>query len=445
MKRVETACIGAMTTGSGKTTFTLGLLSLLQKKGTVSSFKIGPDFIDPLFHRAILEQHQHSMFSRTGDKPVLYNLDSFFEEPLALKKMFSSGVDNSDFVIIEGVMGHLDGVIQSKASTDEVAAIIQAPVVLLVREIPSVSTLAAMIEGVIRNAASNIRSIVITCSTSEKLFQMQKKAIETLTGITVAGRLPFDKQLIIPSRHLGLDTDVLKLQSSLQQLAEKCGQLILRHVDVQACFSDVEITKTNESEIKPVKTAAVSQDEAFCFLYQTNVEWLEKQGYTIEYFSPLHDKHLPKAEFYYFCGGYPEIYRKSLAINQSMLKDVYKVCLSPIPVLAECGGYMYLHEQIEDCKMVGFLKGHAKIANRMQGHFGYEYLTLPDDFLVKGANRLKGHEFHYAYIQDGERETGIQVVKASNNQHFTSGIYKNNTLGSFAHLYFHSFLETEGA
>ena len=435
MKKINTTTVSAMTTNSGKTTFTLGLLSLLQKRGNICSFKVGPDFIDPMFHSVVLNQNR----VKADVQSATYNLDSFFETEKALKQRFSKAAQNTDFAIIEGVMGHLDGLKAGKASTDEVAAFTQTPVTLLVEEKPSIRTLAAMIDGVIKNSQSTINAIIITKSKSERLFQMQKKEIELLTGTAVAGRLPYDEALQIPSRHLGLNTDMIRLKDELLTIAENCSQLISDNVDLKKISHQMNLTRTEQTlnETKKTKIAAISRDEAFCFMYRANLEWLETMGYKIVYFSPMRDKQFPQADFYYLCGGYPEIYLDELSKNKTMLKAIKEVCASSIPVLAECGGFMYLHESIEGKPMVGFLKGEAKIGTRMNRRFGYERITLQDPFIFD-SNQLRGHEFHYGYIENGSEEAGITIEKASNAIAFKSGHYKNNTLGSFSHLYFQS-------
>lgn len=430
--------MSAMTTNSGKTTFTLGLLSLLQKRGRVSSFKIGPDFIDPMFHNVVLTQNR----LKADVQSAIYNLDSFFESEKALNKRFSKGNQQTDYAIIEGVMGHLDGLKSGKGSTDEVASFIESPVTLLVEEKPSIRTLAAMVDGVVTNSKSNIKSIVITKSRSEKLFRMQREEIESLTGIPVAGRLPYDDNLKIPSRHLGLNTDMISLKDKLSTISERCAQLIKNNINLNIMMHNIDCEKNEMTEVETAqnmktKTVAISKDEAFCFLYRANIEWFEENDYNIVYFSPMKDKALPVADFYYLCGGYPEIYTKELSANGEMLKAIKEICHSDIPVLAECGGFMYLHETIEDQPMVGFFEGDARIGSRMSRRFGYEYLSLPDDFIFENK-KLRGHEFHYGYIENGKEEDGINVKKASNGTEFVSGYFRNNTLGSFSHLYFPS-------
>lgn len=451
MKWINTTTISAMTTNSGKTTFTLGLLFLLQKMGKVCSCKVGPDFIDPMFHNVVLSNtltnhREESLmlpggsgsFLQKDPEPSIYNLDSFFESEQALNRRFSNAVQDTEYVIVEGVMGHLDGLKGGWTSTDEVAAITKSPVTLLVEERPSIRTLAAMVDGVIKNSRSIISSVVITKSSSDKLFQMQKEEIEALTGISVAGRLPYDEGLKIPSRHLGLNTDMIKLSDELLAISERCARLINDHINLNTIFNEIEInTAATPILHKKTKRAAISRDEAFCFMYRANIEWLEENGYDIVYFSPMRDKFLPEADFYYLCGGYPEIYLKGLSENVPMRRAIKEVCGSEIPVLAECGGFMYLHDSIEDHPMTGYFKGNAKIGRRMNRRFGYEYLSLPDEFIFENRE-LRGHEFHYGYIESGEDENGMMVRRASNGMEFLSGHYENNTLGSFSHLYFPS-------
>lgn len=427
MIKIKKVSVNAMTTSSGKTTFTLGLLQLLSEKGKVRPFKIGPDFIDPMFHTAV-----------TGTRSV--NLDSFFEDKISLKKRFSDNAVEYDYAIMEGVMGHLDGLKDGKASSDEVAGITETPVTLLVEEIPSVRTMAAMIDGVIRNSRSEIKSVIITKSKSQKLFEMQKSEIESLTGIKVAGRLPYSEELEIPSRHLGLNTDMSILNDSIRSISAHCSKLIAENIDVDSLFEDFEIDSsvTNKSSLKGIKKAAVSRDEAFCFCYDANIEWLKDKGYEIIYFSPLHDKYPPDADLYYLCGGYPELFLHQINDNSSMRKSMLEICENGINVIAECGGYMYLCQNIENVPMVGFFGGDAKIGNRMNRRFGYENITILENCFFQKGTILKGHEFHYGYIENLREENALKIVKASNESTFLSGEMRNNVLGSFTHFYFPS-------
>ncbi len=436
MIEIKTVSVNALTTSTGKTTFTLGLLKLLREKGSVTSFKIGPDFIDPMFHTVV-----------TGKTCV--NLDSFFERGDDLNRRFLRNCEGFDYAVLEGVMGHLDGLERGRASSDEVAGILDVPVLLLVEEIPSTRTIAAMIDGVVKNSSSKIKSIVITKSKSLRLFQMQKSEIESVTGIKVAGRLPFSDELKIPSRHLGLDTDMVALNGKIRELSDICSDMIADNVDVDCIFDEVNthrhidlnsngISGSTSGEFKTRKKAAITKDEAFCFCYDANLKWLEEMGYDIVYFSPLHDTHPPDADFYYICGGYPEIHLKCLGANTSMLRGIRNICEENSFVLAECGGYMYLCNSIEDNPAVGFFKGNARIGGSMNRRFGYESITVLNDCFFTAQSVLRGHEFHYGYVENLSEENGMKITRISDGKEFVSGEYGKNVLASFSHLYFPS-------
>jgi len=363
-REIKVSLIAGLYTGVGKTTFTLGLLELFKTRNLVS-FKVGPDYVDPVYHEVI-----------TGKRSP--SLDSFFLPPEELKRHFCRCSWNSEFAIAEGVMGLLDGTIGGKPSTDDVACILDLPVVLLVESIPSVQTLAAMVEGVVDHADSRIVGIVLTKVRSADLLRKQMAVMKSVTGVDVIGGIPYDSRLFMPSRHLGLDTDF----SGVREVASASAELIDKYCDVNRLFGSVEIRKVESVFSGFDKVVAVANDEAFLFFYPENLKWFEDAGYRVEFFSPLHDEVPPQADAYYLPGGYPEVHASQLSGNTAMIDAVREIAEEGVPVLAECGGFMYLTDFIGDERMVGFIRGKVKLSDKLQG-FGYrDVCVLKESFLV---------------------------------------------------------------
>ncbi len=418
-RKASSVVIAGLNTGVGKTTFTLGLLELLRGKQLVS-FKIGPDYIDPIYHEVVVGRRSPS-------------LDGFFLDRGGLMKHFSEWAWGNEYVVVEGVMGLLDGLMEGVASTDEVSSVLHLPVVLLVESIPSVQTLAAMVKGVIDSANSDIIGIVFTKVKSYRLFKKQRDAIRSLTGLQVLGSLPFDSRMKIPSRHLGLDTDF----SDVKGVASLSAKLVRENCDVDRFFRCVNVDHFDTEVVKPVGKVAVSRDEAFLFLYPENLRWFESKGYEIEFFSPLHDDFPPDADLYYLTGGYPELYAESLSRNTTMLSAIRDVAESGVPIIAECGGFMYLMESIEGKRMVGFIRGAAFMSDRLQG-FGYRNARVLNNTPFAVGTRLKAHEFHYSKVYLEESQNAMEVRIPFSDEVYVTGISKKGVLASYLHFYFPS-------
>ncbi len=436
MKTMRACVIAGLKTYTGKTTFVMGLIKLLKAMGKVSSFKIGPDYIDPICHYLAT-----GIYSRT--------LDSFFLSPDMLRLHFARHSWDSDFAVVEGVMGVLDGLPDEMASTDHVSSILNLPVVLLIESMQTVYTLAAMVEGVIRRMKSKVLSIVFINVKNKRMFDFQRKAIERFTGVKVAGFIPFDDRLKIPSRHLGLDTDFERYA----EIAEIMAELIKSNVNLEEILGEVSVRKPDheklfESDLSinlNKRIVAVSKDRAFCFIYPDNITWFEDNGFKVVYFSPLYDAIPPDASVYYLTGGYPELYAETLSRNKSMLKAMREIAEdNSLYLLAECGGFMYLTRSIRGYEMVGFIDGETLSSMGGLKRFGYEYAELLEDVLFPRGTNFKGHEFHYSIMKLREKENALLIKKASTGEEFVSGIAKRNTLASYTHLYLPSLSAEDG-
>lgn len=399
--------------GSGKTLITCGFLQALIKRGFhPCSFKCGPDYIDPMFHRHVLQIPGA-------------NLDSFFLDEKEVEGSFNRTIkrNGADIAVIEGVMGYYDGVggIHTKASAYDVSRITRTPVILILDGKGASLSLAAEIKGFAGFRPDSRIEGVILNRTSPAAAGRLAGQIEAETGIPVVGSLPEAPEYSFESRHLGLflPGEIDFLCRRLKCLAEQMEKSVdIGRILAIAGAADMNCVKYGDgqsgesgdgqlpgnakclkcedmqSAVRENVRIAVARDEAFCFYYQENLDLLEEQGAELVNFSPLHDKKLPEgAAGILLGGGYPENHAGELSQNTEMLRSIRLAWQQGIPMLAECGGFLYLHDRLEgsdgiDYPMAGIYKMRAFRTGKL-GRFGYISLTLPD-----GAS-IKGHEFHY--------------------------------------------------
>lgn len=425
--------ITAPGSGRGKTTVTCALLKAFSRRGLQPSvFKSGPDYIDPMFHSAV-----------TGAKSR--NLDLFLGgESLARSLLWENGAGSS-LAVIEAAMGYYDGVdMSTRASSYHLARCTETPVILAVRGNEQMLSLAAEIRGMqLLRPDSNIQGVIINQAYPE-YYEMLKAGIEKETGLPVLGYLPNLPHCAIESRHLGLVTaaEIHDLQQRLEALAiqaEKTIDLdrILALARKAPPLPDEPMPLPQPVAGKPV--IAVAKDLAFCFYYADTLRLLEKLGAELVEFSPLKDTQLPEnCQGILLGGGYPEIHGAELSANIAMRQAVKQALLEGMPCIAECGGFMYLHEQIEGSDgqmhpMAGVIPAAVRRTNRLQ-RFGYMTLTaLEDNVLGPKGRQLAAHEFHY-WKSDDEGH-GFMGEKPERPGRWTCGYSSQSLYAGFPHLY----------
>lgn len=430
LKLLPRFMLAAPTSGQGKTTVTLALLVALRSHGRKPvSFKNGPDYIDPSFHKKALGVPSH-------------NLDLFMSEPKTVLSLVAKACDYGDIAVIEGAMGYYDGVgVSDKASCYEVACVTQTPVILVVEAKGAALSLAAAIKGINEfRSPSNIKGIILN-RCSEGFYNTIAPVIEKETGLPVLGFLPNLPECTIKSRHLGLFS-----ADETEDIEEKLimlGKAATEHIDIKR-LEEIALSAENveveeeKSDFHANATIAVALDEAFYFYYSETLELFESLGAKIEYFSPIHDKKLPEnATALYLGGGYPELYAKELSQNKDMLRAVKNAIDKKLPCLAECGGFIYLHETIRDADgetypLVGAIKGRTAGGKRLS-HFGYITMRSRRNNLLCSENEtMKAHEFHY--WQSDNSGVGFYASKA--NGAGWDCIHASDSLfAGFAHLY----------
>ena len=419
--------ISSNSSGGGKTTLTLGIMRSIIKRGyQVQGYKVGPDYIDPAFHK-----HVTTKASR--------NLDLFLMGEAGVKASYSRGT--GDYGVVEGVMGLYDGKgITSEYSTAHLAKTLNLPIILVITPKAQSVTLCAEINGIVDFEKANIVGVILN-NIGASYYELLKAAIEKNCSpdLKVFGYLPNSEDLELKSRHLGL------VQSSevedLDNKIEICSKLLEEYVDIDDLLQEFKETEEFEDDFHRKNMGlrtAVAYDKAFNFYYKENIELLEELG-TVEYFSPLKDEKLPdNIDFLYLGGGYPEIFISELSGNKSMLNSIKVSLDSGLKCYAECGGLMYLTENIEGRDVVGFFNGSAYMGTKLQ-NFGYAQVEVTkENSVVKQGLKINCHEFHKSFV-DLNEETVYNVDKTSlicGLKQWTCGYYKNNTIGTYVHIHF---------
>lgn len=393
MKKLPRLLFAAPGSGSGKTVITCGILRILQRRQlSCVSYKCGPDYIDPMFHQYVL--------GVPG-----YNLDSFFLPPDQVKSLFEEKARGADMAVIEGVMGYYDGVAgtTTHASAYEIARITDTPVVLVVDGKKSSLSLAAMVKGFLEYKPDSHICGVILNRTSPAMAERLRPCLEEL-GIRMYGALPLCEEARWESRYLGLTLpgEQARLREKVEALADRLEPCLDVEGLLELAGNAPPVHRVSSRPPLPVhrgkelRNIAIARDEAFCFYYQENLELLERNGWKLVPFSPLHDRHLPCAgvSAVLLGGGYPEAYARELSENKAMLSELQAAYRQGTKFMAECGGFLYLHETLEGADgisypMAGLIRAKGYRTGKLS-RFGYIILFGKD-----GQRLARAHEFHY--------------------------------------------------
>lgn len=432
---MKSIIIASNHSGGGKTTFTLGLMKALSDRNLeVQGYKVGPDYIDPAFHKEV-----------TGKSSR--NLDVYLMGEEGIKYNYLKGY--GDVGIIEGVMGLYDGIGASyEASTYDVSRILNnMPIILIMSPKGQSMTICAEINGIKNFKNANVVGVVLN-SVSEKYYKLLKYSIESNCDVKVLGYVPREEKISLSSRHLGLvqSMEVLDLNEKI----EICADLIKKYVDIDEILNLMKEFKDNnenvcEKRINELKRKdiriGIALDKAFSFYYKNNIELLEAVGEVI-YFSPINDKKLPEnLDFLYIGGGYPEVFKEELESNIPMRNSIKEALENGLKCYAECGGLMYLTNEIDGCKMVGFLDGKSFMTKKLT-RFGYCTVNIKNKSFI-GNIKVNAHEFHKSDVELNE-ESIYEVEKSQYDGEvlkWKCGYFKKNTLAGYAHINFLGNLE----
>ena len=473
--------IAAPGSGSGKTLVTCGLLRLLQRKNLhPAAFKCGPDYIDPMFHRQVL-----GIPSR--------NLDTFFSpadsenaaNTAAATLARAAAKNGAGIAVIEGVMGYFDGTGASgmEASSFDLAQQTDTPVILTLNAKGMSRSVVALLRGLADYEKENrrIRGVILN-RISPGMFPMMKKWIEEDTDLKVIGYLPQDDSLSWGSRHLGLlqPEELTGLQEQIDHLADTLENTIDQEALLDLASTAPPIRTPSESDGKKADIArissgaseksekkadpagekqivpriAVARDEAFSFYYEDNLEMLQECGAELVFFSPIHDRIFPAADGLLLGGGYPELHAQALAQNEEMKAQICECAAKGMPLLAECGGFMYLQENLvladrtagkdgadqKTWKMCGLLPGTCRMTDKLV-RFGYIELEKKDGQsgeagCLKEGHRIRGHEFHY--FDSTDNGNACTARKPGGRRSWDCMVVRDNIMAGFPHLYYRS-------
>lgn len=427
--------IAAAGSGSGKTLLTCSLLQALLDSGKkAAAFKCGPDFIDPMFHRKVLGVPSN-------------NLDSFFTDENTTKFLFLEDAEGKNLSVIEGVMGLYDGLggITEEASSYHLAKVTKTPVILVVDACGMGRSVIPLIAGFLQYDTARLIQGVILNRTGKMFYDAIKPEIEAETGIPVLGYFPVQTEIRLESRHLGL-----RLPEEIRGLREqlkKSAEVFRTAVDLEKLVAIA--SRAEELEAAPVTVPAkaygvrigVAMDEAFCFYYEDNLRLLQKAGAELVPFSPLHEEKLPThLHGLILGGGYPELYAEGLSQNKGMRDSVKAAIESGMPSIAECGGFLYLHETMENQEgqafpMVGVVKGSCRYTGKLV-RFGYIGVCAETETFLPKGTEIRGHEFHYFDSTDNGSDC-LARKPVSGRQWRCVHAGKNHWWG-FPHLYYYA-------
>lgn len=423
--------VAAPASGSGKTVVTCALLAALKRRRLdPCAFKCGPDYIDPMFHRAVLGVESH-------------NLDLFLASEATVRSLYADACSGHGAAVCEGVMGFYDGLggTRTDASAWHMADTLNLPVLLVLRPKGASLTLAATVKGLAEFAANSHITAIFLNECSPMLYETLAPMLEEKTGLPVLGYLPPMEEAKFESRHLGLYTagEIIDLRARINAVAA----ILLQTVDwtrFNALFAGTERTAVKRPYPQSMARIAVARDEAFCFTYAETLEAFCRAGAEPVFFSPLHDKSLPAGVGgLYLPGGYPELHAEALSRNEAMCTALRTAIQNGLPTVAECGGFLYLGQSLQDpnCQtfpMVGVLPGHGLRTEKLV-RFGYAEMTARQgSLLFRQGESTQVHEFHY--WDSTENGAAFEVLKPVSGRKWLCGFTTPTLYAAFPHLYF---------
>ncbi|MBE5996845.1 MAG: cobyrinate a,c-diamide synthase [Lachnospiraceae bacterium] len=469
-RKINRVMLSAPKSGSGKTLLTCALLATLKEKGyPVSSVKSGPDYIDPLFHKEVLGVPAR-------------NLDTWFIDGGTAASLLAQDRADGEYVVMEGVMGLFDGAggTEMEGSSYDLARSTGTPIILVIDAKGAGFSILPMIAGFLSYDTANLIRGVILNRTSGVMAERLRPLIKEQLGIELIGYFPNQKNLAWESRYLGLTLpgEIAGVQDTITRAAAAFSESIpleeilkimenapdLEYEPLRERIAETEAGNgaeisgntdngnTSENAEDPEKSGtpkvriAVARDEAFCFYYEENMQILRALGAEIVPFSPIRDEKIPEnVSGMLLGGGYPENYLPELEANASMRKSVKEAVEKGMPVRAECGGFMYLHDRIFDkegkpFEMVGAVSGECRYTGKSQ-RFGYIEVIFPDgkpkDEERSGSGkRIRGHEFHY-FDSTNNGEDCIAEKPVTGRQYRCMQLCGTSVFG-YPHLYYPS-------
>ena len=433
--------IAGACSGVGKTTISTGLMGALRTAGyTVQAFKVGPDYIDPSYHKAV-----------TGRSSG--NLDAWMVSQDQLVELFRRSAASADIAVVEGVMGLYDGLsgLDETGSTAQIAKILRCPVLLVIDASSMARTVAAVALGCkCFDENVKISGIILNRVGSATHAAWCKQAIEDAIGIAVVGSLPCYSEIELAERHLGLIPTPEK--EPVDKFFAKITRFVRNNVDLDTIVKmakSVPAVPEVKHPIYPTQTQpktvsiGVAFDEAFNFYYSGNLDLLEAYGAELKWFSPIHDKAPPAdVDGFYIGGGFPEMLAEKLEANGDMRRAIKKAAYSDMPIYGECGGLMYLTDSIVDFngksfKMAGVLPAETVMVKKVFLNYALADVTHDNPLSEEGAC-LRGHEFHSSKLVDvpADAQFAYALRRGEGIVGNRDGWLQQNVLAAYMHVHF---------
>lgn len=431
--------IGAVNSGTGKTLFCTLLGRLLTNQGySVQPFKSGPDYIDPSYHTVACGN-------------ISRNLDTRLVRENQIRELFFRQAKNADISLIEGVMGLFDGTggLDERGSTAHLAKILESPTILLIDVSAIARSAGAIALGYQEfDPDINLAGFILNRIASPRHEEMVRTAIEARTGLPVLGAIPRDKELFMPERHLGLvpawEGD--KIRTFLDRNTEKLKSVINLDLLLEIAGSAPPLPHFKETlfikERKKDLRIAYALDEAFHFYYQDNLDLLENHGAELVPFSPMNDRTLPEdIQGIYLGGGYPELFAEQLTANKSMLSEILSAAKENLPIWGECGGLMYLMEELVDFEgktypMTGVFPGKVVMKKGLRALGYYEGILQAESWIGKKGDSIEGHVFHWSQLENLPDADSFQLELTKENQiMLKDGFCFKNTWAGYLHIH----------
>ena len=432
--------VSAIKRSSGKTTLSIAITRLLTGKGyNVATFKKGPDYIDP-------------MWLTKASKRQCFNIDFFFHNK-NIKKYFLEKISFTNYVIVESNHGLFDDIgIRGNKSNAELAKLLGLPVVLVIDVSELGRSVVPIIIGCQRfDENLHIVGIILNRVQNDRHKQRLISAIKRYVNIPLLGVIPDDINIKIEQRHLGLTANLS--EDEMDRKIDLLAEAVKPYIDIgliEKCAIEIDVNKLNTNIAAPKtqkiinkkKLVGICYDRAFNFYYANNLEIIKKSGGRLVYISPLKDEKLPNIDCLYIGGGFPELFAEILEKNYIFKESLFKHIEKGLNVYAECGGLIYLVDELiykgKNYKMLGVLQAKAKFQEKPVAH-GYtilkrntELINVLHDF----PNYLKGHEFHHFYLDALKHNIfAYKVLRGKGIKDGFDGILYKNVLASFTHIY----------
>ncbi|CAM3377423.1 cobyrinic acid a,c-diamide synthase [Mycobacterium intermedium] len=426
--------IAAPASGSGKTTVATGLIGALRQAGRrVAPFKVGPDYIDPGYHRLAA--------GRPGR-----NLDPNLVGEQLIRPLYAHGTEGADVAVIEGVMGLFDGRIDPMAttpatgSTAHVAALLGAPVILVVDARGQSHSIAALLHGFSTfDSATRIAGVILNRVGSPRHEEVLRQACEQ-TGVPVLGAIPRTAEMEVPSRHLGLVTAV-EYGRRAQQAVQAMTALVTRHVDLTAVISSAAIGSPGRAwdpgtavgdTAGAHATVALAAGKAFTFAYAEHAELLRAAGADVVEFDPLSQTLPEGTDALVLPGGFPEQFAAELSANDVVRNQIRDLAAAGGPVHAECAGLLYLVSDLDGHPMCGVLRASARFTPRLKLAYR-DAVAVADSTLYSAGQRVVGHEFHRTEVTFDDSYQPAWVYRDNAAVH--DGVIHNGVHAAYLHTH----------